>query len=293
MQFAVELWPRAPAADIAFHARCAEYCGFSRLWVRDMLSVPWELWTAVSTCLDATERIRVGVDVTNPYSRSPLVNAHAAATLHETSRGRLDLGLGRGIAGLLSRMGYAMHNEALGDCLAAIRRLLRGESVTLESAAFRLQEARLPLAAGAAGLPIYLAAMEEEVFHLAAEQADGALTISSNPALLRKALLWLGKDGRVRPLSTWLPYSLSREALEAKMGNLLTRLPPQLLELMEIDPAHGSNEALLHQCTICGLDELAQRSAELEALGVQEIILEYHELDDLRGMREFIAGHAS
>lgn len=288
MDYAVELWPRSPAGDIMFHAGNAEYCGFSRIWVRDMLSAPWELWTAVGACVQATQHIRVGVDVTNPYSRSPVVTAHAAATLHDLSNGRLDLGFGRGIAGLLERMGLRMHDAALEECLSAVRALLQGETVTMKGGAFQLDKAKIPVSPGAAGVPIYVAAMEEDVFRLAGRLADGALTISSNPALLSKALGWLRHDGRPRQLCTWLPYSLSRSALDEKMGNLLGRLPRQLMELMEIDAQKGSNEEIISQCTICGLDELAKRSELLEELGVNEIILEYGNLDDLKGMREFL-----
>ena len=115
MLFSAELSPRCRPDQIAAHSRTLEDCGFHRIWVRDMFVVPWELWTAATTVALSTERVRIGVDVTNPYTRSPVVTAHAAATVDNISGGRLDLGVGRGISEFLDDMLPRLPIQVLED----------------------------------------------------------------------------------------------------------------------------------------------------------------------------------
>lgn len=69
MRFSVELSPSCDPADISEHTRVIEGYGFYRIWVRDMITVPWELWTALSTVVLSSSRVRVGIDVAQTPTR--------------------------------------------------------------------------------------------------------------------------------------------------------------------------------------------------------------------------------
>jgi len=55
-----------------------------------------EAWTTLAALADATQRIRIGVQVTGMIYRHPAVLANMAATVDVISNGRLELGIGAG-----------------------------------------------------------------------------------------------------------------------------------------------------------------------------------------------------
>lgn len=279
MLVSAELSRRCLPAQIPEHARAIEECGFHRVWVRDMYVVPWELWTAATAVALHTEKVRVGVDVTNPYTRSPVVTAHAAATLDNLSGGRLDLGMGKGIPDFLKQMGLKTRESALEEALEVIGALLAGKKVCHRGASYSIRDVALAAETKQERLPVWVAAMDEEGFRLGGRLSDGVLTISARKPFLEKARGWIGKP---LPLATWLPYSPSREKLAAYLDDLLPRFPAEVLEVMGLDQELVSRDELLDNFAVCGPRDLAEKKRELEGLGVSEIILEYFALEDLR-----------
>ncbi|MDP2728168.1 MAG: LLM class flavin-dependent oxidoreductase [Dehalococcoidia bacterium] len=282
MLFSAELSPRCHPTEIPEHARALEECGLYRVWVRDMLVAPWELWSAATAVALSTKSVRIGVDVTNPYTRSPVVTAHAAATVDNLSGGRLDLGLGQGIARFLKMMGLKPANHALEEVIPIIRDLLSGKRVDQQGAYFSIRGAQLPVKAVQERLPIWMAAMEEENFRMAGRLADGLLTISARRPFLEKALGWLDKP---IPVATWLPYSSSREELASYLDDLLPRLSDEALEAMGVQKELVSRKEVLDSFAVCGPQDLRRKGERLGAIGVSEIILEYFALEDLRSLR--------
>ena len=282
MLFSAELSPRCLPSQIPEHAKALESCGFHRIWVRDMFTVPWELWSAASAVALSTARVRIGVDVTNPYTRSPLVTAHAAVTIDNLSGGRLDLGLGKGIEEFLKKAGLEPKDTALEEAVLVIGELVSGKRVFHKGRSFSFRDVQLPIAAVQQKLPVWIAAMEEEGFRSAGCLADGVLTISARRPFLEKALGWLGKP---LPVATWLPYSSSREELASYLDDLLPRLPGQILEEMGLEKEWVSREEMLDGFAVCGPGDLVEKAGRLEGLGVSEIILEYFRLEDLKELR--------
>ena len=76
-----ELSHVCPLEDITAHAAALELGGFYRVWVPDTVVSPWEAWLAASLIMQTTSRIRLGLGVTNPYTRHPVVMAQMAATI--------------------------------------------------------------------------------------------------------------------------------------------------------------------------------------------------------------------
>ena len=92
--------------ELVRHARQAEECGFSALWISDHFH-PWTreqghspfVWSTIGAIAQATEEMRVTTGVTCPTVRvHPAVVAQAAATCAVLLDGRFQLGVGSGEA---------------------------------------------------------------------------------------------------------------------------------------------------------------------------------------------------
>src|SRR3954467_10096249 len=96
MQFGFTLKPEhTPERTLAL-TRQAEAAGFEYGWLFDSHVLWRDPYPLLTLMTGVTERMRLGTCVTNPGTREPTVTASALATLDELSRGRMDLGIGRG-----------------------------------------------------------------------------------------------------------------------------------------------------------------------------------------------------
>ncbi|MEZ5250121.1 MAG: LLM class flavin-dependent oxidoreductase [Ilumatobacteraceae bacterium] len=95
MRTGVWLFPDAPSAALLDAGSAAEAGGLTEFWLGDEGPArdPFAVLAALAT---RTERLVLGVGVTNPYLRHPAVTATTMATVHELSGGRGVLGLGPG-----------------------------------------------------------------------------------------------------------------------------------------------------------------------------------------------------
>jgi alkanesulfonate monooxygenase SsuD/methylene tetrahydromethanopterin reductase-like flavin-dependent oxidoreductase (luciferase family) len=135
-------------------ARLLEGVGFAAVWCwdhfvsRGRLADPvLECWTTLSATAAVTEHVRVGSFVSNVMNRHPAVLARMAATVHELSEGRLDVGVGIG--------GHPAEHEAYGidfppppervarleETVDVLRKLWTGGPVDYEGRYYRLSGA--------------------------------------------------------------------------------------------------------------------------------------------------------
>src|SRR4051812_25021185 len=77
------------------YVRLAEQWGYDSAWLGDDIGGR-DPFIALTSWATATKSIRLGVAVTNPYTRHPVSIAATAATLDECSNGRAILGIGTG-----------------------------------------------------------------------------------------------------------------------------------------------------------------------------------------------------
>jgi 5,10-methylenetetrahydromethanopterin reductase len=163
-------------------AIAAEEAGFDQLWVSHDLflrSAPVLLAAAAT----ATQRIKLGTGVLNPYSAHPVELAMHAATLQELSGGRAMLGLAAGAAEFLERAGVSQREplRTTRQAIAACRGLLDGASLSGRAEAGSWgHDARL-LVPPTAKVPIYLGAMSPKMLALGGEVADGVLALLYPP----------------------------------------------------------------------------------------------------------------
>ena len=99
----------APFPELVERGRTGEALGFETIYVPDH-SRPWrhdpvpgglwfDGWTGLAAIAGATSRSRVGTLVSNPVMRPPGLLAREALAVDHLSSGRLQLGIGTGIAG--------------------------------------------------------------------------------------------------------------------------------------------------------------------------------------------------
>lgn len=106
LRFGVLDLPNAEFAELGARWRLVEELGFDFLWEPDHTAYwqnvrsPWfDGWTTLAAVAIHTRELRIGTLVSNPILRHPVILARQAAAVDHLSGGRLELGIGTGIAG--------------------------------------------------------------------------------------------------------------------------------------------------------------------------------------------------
>ena len=121
------------AATVAGRARQAEAIGFDEFWViEDCFYTAGP--TLAAAALTATDEITVGIGILPVVARNAAVTAMELATLTELAPGRFHAGLGHGVQSWMAQMNERVASPltALDETFDAVRRLLDGETVTVD-----------------------------------------------------------------------------------------------------------------------------------------------------------------
>src|SRR3954467_8836303 len=120
-----------PRLAARFAAR-AEEEGWDGMVFPDSQNLAGDVYVGLAFASAATERIKLGTGVTNPFTRHPAVTASAISTLQAESGGRMVLGIGRGDSSL-AHLGYAPASLAVfRRYLERLQAYLRGEEVPFD-----------------------------------------------------------------------------------------------------------------------------------------------------------------
>lgn len=249
----------APSA-LLDHVRRAEAAGFDCAKSSDHFH-PWSerqgqsgfAWCWLGAAMQATS-LPFGVISAPGYRYHPAILAQAAATIGEMFPDRLWLALGSGEALNEAITGLpwpdkAERNARLAECVAVIRALLAGETVT-HRGRVEVVEARLYTRPDHQ-LPLYGAAVTPETAVIVGGWADGLLTMGGDieavravvdafrssggegkPVHIQHALSWAPteEDALAQALNQWAPaaaggdvsWNLSRPADFDRIGSLVT-----------------------------------------------------------------------
>ena len=281
-------WPRWQSL-----ARAVEDLGFAGLYRSDHFtnaSAPdkesLELWISLAWLAGHTQRIEFGPLVSPVSFRHPALTARMAAAVDDLSGGRLTLGLGAGwqerehalfgfdLLPLKER--FARFEEGL----RVVSSLLAGDApVTFEGKYFQLREAMLlprPLRPG--GPPLLVGGNGEgRTLRLAARYAGewNAVYLPAAEFARLSARLdeYLRAEGRApgsvrRSMMTGLRFARTPEELDAQLA------------------ARGQTaEELRKRGVIVAAGEaIRPQLAELAQAGVQRVMLQWLDLDDLSGL---------
>ncbi|MHB1809783.1 MAG: LLM class flavin-dependent oxidoreductase, partial [Solirubrobacteraceae bacterium] len=167
----------------------AELAGFDVVWVPDSQFLWRDVWATLAIIAGATERIGLGLAVTNFETRHVSVTASAAATLQELAPGRVLLGVGTGDSGVKTLGLRPTPLARMREQLAMLRELTSGRTAAFAGrGGMPDREMRIRHAADQP-IPIYLAATGPRALALAGELADGVIVLSgAAPAQIASAL---------------------------------------------------------------------------------------------------------
>ena len=165
-------------------ARRAEDRGFDSLWVAET-RMTRDGFVPLAAIAAATERVRVGTGIINVYTRNPVVIAISFVALEELAPGRVQMGLGPGSPLVLAPQGHGFERPLtrLREYCAVIPRLIRGEEVSYEGEAVRLNGAhvedllseRSEIGGPRTRIPLWLGVTGPRALEYAGEVADGVM----------------------------------------------------------------------------------------------------------------------
>jgi F420-dependent oxidoreductase-like protein len=245
-----------------------------------------ELWVSLAWLASHTKRIEFGPLVSPVSFRHPALTARMAAAVDDLSGGRLTLGLGAGwqerehslfgfdLLDLKSRF------NRLEEGLEVITRLLKSDAaVNFEGKYFQLRGATLlppPIRPG--GPRILIGGNgEKRTIPLVAKYADEWNAVFLRPAELTrlnahldKVLLSHSRElGSVkRSLMTGLRFGRTRKELDRKLS-----------------ARHNTGSGLRKRGFVVGVgQEIKEQLNAVEKTGVQRVMLQWLDLDDLKGL---------
>ncbi len=249
-----------------------------------------ELWTSLTWLAAHTSRIRFGPLVTPCSFRHPVMTARSATAVDALSGGRLVLGLGAGWqAREHANYGFELlplraRFDRFTESVEIIARLLASpDPITYEGQHYRLREAVLLPRPRPGGPPILIGGNgERRTLALAARYAaEWNATFQSRDrlvALNRRLDTLLDRTGRGagavrRTMMTGLVFGRERSAVEETLRRRAR-----------------TREEMRARGVIVGTPgEVAEQLAVLREAGLQEIMLQWLELDDLADL-EVLAG---
>lgn len=165
---------RAPD-DLLERAVNAEELGIEEIWLAEDCFLVGGVAGAAAV-LAATDRLRVGFGILPAVTRNPSTTAMELATLERLFPGRVIGGIGHGVPTWMAQVGAVPRSalEALETTIDSVRRLLRGETVTVSAGQWYLDEVALAYPPDAAP-PVYAGVRGPRSVALSGRTADGTL----------------------------------------------------------------------------------------------------------------------
>lgn len=272
-------------------ARTADELGFYSVWLTDHFhTVPpaqekvFELWTATAALARDTTQVRISQVTCNGY-RNPALLAHMASTVDVLSHGRLNFGIGAGWYEQEYRAyGYEYPDTAerlrrLGEAVQVILAMWTQDEAVFDGAYYQVRGAiNLPKGAQKPHIPLLIAGGGEQVtLKLVAQYADacniyGDLnTIQRKFAILQRHCQTVGRDYNAIRRTVGLPVVIGETEEQAR-----AKVPADLL-----------SRPVFAGALIGTPDAIRPRLDELEAAGVQEVVLSFPDILDLEPLRFF------
>lgn len=255
MEFAFGLVPTSDLESFSRLIAQAEQWGFDTAFVPDQ-GFHRDPFVTLAHLASTLSRIKLGVAVTNPYTRNPMQIARAAGALADLCQGRFILGLGAGeVGGLRDKLGAPRSPflPVVETAIQAMRDLIDGQRVTVESPAFAIRDVRLEFECPHR-IPMYLATTAPDGFRLAGRLADGLILADvTDPDIIRQCLQSVaegaGENGRTMQdieVVTWITtivtddVTATRDHLRRVMAMTVCAFHRELRQMLGIDDGRRS-----------------------------------------------------
>lgn len=175
----IELTPEIPVSAVAELGALAEKEGFDTVFASSHYNNR-DPFVALDRVAAATNSVRVGPGVANPYEVHPVKLASQVATLDEVSDGRAVMGVGAGDESTLSNLGINRDRplRRVLETFKVAQDLWAGERVDHDGT-FVARDAGLNYDAGE--IPVYVGAQGPHMLRMAGKHADGVLVNASHP----------------------------------------------------------------------------------------------------------------
>jgi 5,10-methylenetetrahydromethanopterin reductase len=166
----------APSLDTPAHIELAERLGYRRAWCYDSPAVYADPLMVLALAAGRTRAIGLGPASLVPSLRHPVVAAAALATLAGLAPGRVSAAFGTGLTGRMLLGERPLPWAVVGEYVAAVRALLRGEEASWNGSLVRLSQPPGFAAGRPAGVELLVAADGPRGRAVAAALGDGVLT---------------------------------------------------------------------------------------------------------------------
>jgi 5,10-methylenetetrahydromethanopterin reductase len=154
--------------EIHRRAQRTEELGYDGIFLGESHLSSIDSFQTLATCAMITQRVLLGIAVTNMVFRDPTVLAGAAASLNEISNGRAILGLGTGDGPVYSQARKATPLAEFEKGIATIRNLVQGKSIAFSTG-------RVGISFNLRPVPIYVSAEGPKGLRLGGRSADGVI----------------------------------------------------------------------------------------------------------------------
>ncbi|MFC6731542.1 5,10-methylenetetrahydromethanopterin reductase [Haladaptatus sp. DYSN1] len=243
----IELTPEHSVSTLAEYGERAEVAGFDTIFASAHYNNR-DPFVALDRIGRATEEIRVGPGVVNPYETHPVSLASRVATLDEATGGRAVFGLGAGDRSTLTNLGYDRDRplRRVLEAMKVSKQLWAGERVTHDGT-FVARDAGLNYDVGE--IPVYVGAQGPHMLKMSAKHADGVLINASHPADIEWAAGQIAEGLEARPddrgafdaaayasVSVAEDREAAREAARPPVAFIAGGAAPPVLERHGIDP---------------------------------------------------------
>jgi|SRR5437879_4820836 len=265
MKFGITIKPDIPIERIVSLARQAEGAGFEYGWMFDS-HVLWKEPFPLLTLMAAnTRKMHLGTCVTNPAVRDVTVASSLFATLNLASKGRMEMGIGRGDSSrrVLGKKPTTLEN--LEEFVRVFRDLNAGKTVELDGT-----RAHFPWAT--AGVPrVWVAGYGPKALRCAGRIGDGVILQFADPDLIAwcvgfvregareagrdpnkievmaAAPVWVSNDLKVaREHVRWFPALVSNHVMDLISRYKPEDLPPALTSYVR----NRGGYDYLHHCEV-------------------------------------------
>ncbi len=182
----------SPIRETVALAQHAEELGLAEVWLPES-GHGRGLFTVAATVAAATDHIKIGIGVVNPFWRHPSLIAMEAGALDEASHGRVMLGLGAALWTLRALGEADSRSErpltSMVEAIHIVRALLRGDPPGFAPRLFPVQvDARLDFPRLRQAVPVYVGAVNARMLRAAGQYADGVqLGAIASPGYVRWA----------------------------------------------------------------------------------------------------------
>ncbi len=307
LSFGVTVLPDPPWQRLVELLQLAERNGFEYGWTYDSHVLWQDPYPLLTLAAAGTERIRLGLNVTNPGTREPTVTASAFATLQDVSNGRMVLGIGRGDS---ARRLIGQQPVKVSEFEAAcrmIKELMNGRPVEWNGTEIELQWAK-----GRPQIPLYIAGYGPKVLSVAGRVGDGVIVQLADPEIVewivgqvRAAAVEAGRDpaevnvmacapahvsddlAGARDQVRWFPAMVSNHVMDLLSKYGKAQLPEALTSYVErwererydysehsrVGAKHGefvSDETCDRFCVLGPPEAHVEKLRRLEAAGVDQ-----------------------